>query len=240
MPEPQVHLSPLGDRCLLIHVGSTIDEATHRRVRAVCARLEAHPVGGTIELVPAFASVAVHYDPARVPDAAPRVGVSPYARFAAAVEGALAALGDEPVPESRLVDVPICYGDAFGPDLEDLAQRHGLAPDDVVRIHSAATYTVYMLGFAPGFAYLGGLSPAIATPRRDEPRTAVPAGSVGIGGSQTGIYPLVSPGGWNLVGRTPLVLFAPGRVPPTLLAVGDRVRFHAITPNDFERMAATA
>ena len=240
MPNSQTRLSPLGDRCLLIHLGSTIDEATHRRVRAVCDRLDTHPVSGTIELVPAFASVAVHFDPARVPDNAAGGAASPYARFAAAVETALAHLDDQRLGEPRTVQVPVCYGGAFGPDLEDVAQRHELSPDEVVRLHSEATYSVYMLGFAPGFAYLGGMPAEIATPRRDQPRTAVPGGSVGIGGSQTGIYPLVSPGGWNLIGRTPLRLFTAGRKPPTLLDVGDRVCFRAITPNEFERMAATA
>jgi inhibitor of KinA len=133
----------------------------------------------------------------------------------------------------------VCYGGVFGPDLEAVAQRHGLAPEELIRLHSEAVYSVYMLGFAPGFAYLGGLPPALATPRRDEPRTAVPAGSVGIGGSQTGIYPLVSPGGWNLIGRTPLRLFDARRTSPTLLAVGDRVRFQVIEHDDFDRLAPT-
>lgn len=236
-----MHLSPLGDRGLLIHLGSAIDDSTHRRVRAVYGRLESRPVPGTIELVPAFASVAVHYDPAHVPpDGASAAESSPYARFAAAIEIALTGLADEPLPEPRVVEVPVCYGDLFGPDLDEVAQAHGLAAADVVRLHTDAMYSVHMLGFAPGFAYLGGLPREIATPRRDQPRMAVPAGSVGIGGSQTGIYPLVSPGGWNLIGRTPLRLFDSNRAPPTLLAVGDRVIFRAIAPNDFERMAATA
>lgn len=221
-----MRLSPLGDRCLLIEVGDHIDDATHQRVRAVCARLDAQPVPGMIELVPAYASVAVHYEPSRVPNG-PTVGAapSPYERFAACVEAALADLEHEPLAEPRHVEIPVVYGGAEGPDLEDVARRHGLSADDVVRLHSGATYRVYMLGFAPGFAYLGGLPPEIATPRRAEPRTHVPAGSVGIGGSQTGVYPLTSPGGWQLIGRTSLKLFDPTREPPTLLAAGDIVRF---------------
>src|SRR5438105_1640976 len=200
-----MHLSPLGDRALLIHLGDTIDESTHRLVRAVSARLASRPVPGTIELVPAFASVAIHYDPAGVPNE--HAEGSPYARFAAAVEAALIGLTDEALPPPRTVAIPVCYGGDYGPDLDQVARQHGLSADDVVRLHTGATYRVYMLGFAPGFAYLGGLPEALATPRRAEPRTVVPAGSVGIGGSQTGIYPLASPGGWQLIGRTPVRLF---------------------------------
>jgi len=227
---------PLGDRALLIQLGTTIDEETHRQVRAVSARLTSHPVPGLIELVPAFASVAVHYDPARVPNDRPqfgrRVARSPYVRFAEAVEAVLANLGDEPLPTPRTFEIPVRYGGDEGPDLEVVAQAHGLTAEEVVRLHTGGTYRVYMLGFAPGFAYLGGLPDALATQRRDEPRTAVPAGSVGIGGSQTGIYPLVSPGGWQIIGRTSVSLFDPGRTPPTLLAVGDVVRFRAVGPDD--------
>ena len=213
---------PLGDRALLIQLGSTIDDETHRRVRAISARLTSSKVPGLIEIVPAFASVAVHYDPAR----------APYVRFAEAVQAALANLGDESLPAPRTVEIPVRYGGEDGPDLAVVADAHGLSADDVVRLHSAATYRVYMLGFAPGFAYLGGLPESLATPRRAEPRTAVPAGSVGIGGSQTGIYPLTTPGGWQIVGRTSLTLFDPRRTPPTLLAIGDIVRFRVVAPDE--------
>jgi len=223
-------LSPLGDRALLIHLGEAIDEGTHRLVRAVSARLSAHPVAGMIEIVPAFASVAIHYEPGRVPNGARPA--SPYARFAASIEAVLSDLGDEALPPPRTVEIPVSYGGEHGPDLDDVAHQHGITSDDVVRLHSGATYRVYMLGFMPGFAYLGGLPDEIATPRRAEPRTAVPAGSVGIGGSQTGVYPLTSPGGWQLIGRTSVRLFDAGREPPTLLSVGDVVRFRAVQPNE--------
>ena len=189
-----------------------------------------------IELVPAFASVAVHYDPAHVLDTTPgERRQSAYDRFAATMHSALDDLSDSALPAPREVKIPVCYGGQYGPDLDDVATAHDLTSDEVVRLHSGATYAVYMLGFAPGFAYLGGLPEAIATPRRPEPRTSVPAGSVGIGGSQTGVYPLVSPGGWQLIGRTPLQLFVARRDPPALLAAGDRVRFTPITPEEFQR-----
>ena len=229
-----IRLAPLGDRALLIHLGETIDEHTHRRVRAVCARLDERAPPGMIELVPAFASVAVHYDPSAVPNGD---GQTPYARFASAIEDVVLSVGDESMPLPRAVEIPVCYGNEFGPDLEEVGEHHGLPPDEVVRLHSGATYRVYMLGFAPGFAYMGGLPEAIATPRRAEPRTAVPAGSVGIGGSQTGVYPLTLPGGWRLIGRTPLRLFDADREPPTLLAVGDIVRFRAVSVDEYRELA---
>jgi len=231
-----VRLSPLGDRALLIHLGDTIDEKTHRLVRAVCAQLTEHPVPGMIELVPAFASVAVHYEPGAVPNGGSQS--TPHARFAAAIEGTLRSLADESIPPPRTVEIPVCYGNEYGPDLEEVGKLHDLAPDEVVRLHSGATYRVYMLGFAPGFAYMGGLPEAIATARRAEPRMAVPAGSVGIGGSQTGVYPLTLPGGWRLIGRTPVRLFDAARQPPTLLSVGDEVRFRAVSPNEYREITA--
>jgi inhibitor of KinA len=232
---------PLGDRAVIIHVGDRIDEATHQLVRAVVARLEGRPVAGTIELVPAFASVAVHYDPHDVPHR--QTGAQTEAahlRFASAITTALADLEVEALPAPRNVEIPVCYGGEHGPDLDSLAERHGVAVEEIVRLHTGAAYRVYMLGFAPGFAYLGGLPEAIATPRRPEPRTAVPAGSVGIGGSQTGIYPLVLPGGWQLIGRTPLRMFDATRASPTLLSAGDAVTFRAIEPDEFTALAATA
>lgn len=225
-----MHLSPLGDQIILVTLGDAIDAATHAMVRSAVARLDAAGLEGVVDLVPAFASVAVHYDPTRVQGTA----ASPYDRLAAGVSHVLADLTHDELPPARVVEIPVCYGGELGPDLEDVARAHDLSPDDVVRMHHDATYLVYMIGFMPGFAYLGGLSERIATPRRSSPRSAVPAGAVGIGGSQTGVYPLVSPGGWNLIGRTPRRIFDIARDEPTLLATGDRVRFHPISRTEFD------
>ena len=222
--------SALGDRAVLITLGDTIDEATHRRVRAVTARIDAEPPMGFVDRVPAFASVVVHYEPLLVSGAA---GRSPHDAFVAALRRLLAEVRDDALPPPRTVDIPVCYGGELGPDLEDVARQHGVSAQEVIDIHAGGDYLVYMVGFMPGFAYLGGLSSRIATPRRQTPRTAVPAGSVGIGGEQTGVYPLVSPGGWNLIGRTPRRIFDIDRAEPALLVTGDRVRFHAISVDEF-------
>ena len=226
-----MHFAPLGDHAITISLGDSIDERTHRLVRAVSAALDASVPCGLTDQVPAFASVVVHYDPARVPGASTR---TPYERMVEVLAAALAEARPESLAPTRVVEIPVCYGGVFGPDLGDVAQHNHLEPDEVVRMHSSAEYLVYMVGFMPGFAYLGGLPHGIATPRRPSPRTAVPAGTVGIGGQQTGVYPLESPGGWNLVGRTPLKIFDIARDEPTLLATGDRVRFRPITAGEFQ------
>lgn len=226
-------LLPLGDRAVLIRLGDRIDEATHRRVRALCARLDAGDVPGMTEYVPGYASVAVHYDPARLPDPA-------HARIAAALAAALANLPEDALPPARTVEIPVRYGGDAGPDLDELARGHGLSTSEVIHLHTSADYLVHLLGFAPGFPYLGGLPERLATPRRATPRACVPAGSVGIGGAQTGVYPIESPGGWHLIGRTPLRLFTPAAAEPTLLRPGDRVRFRAISPEEFQRLSAGA
>lgn len=224
-----MNISPLGDRAILITLGSSIDDATHRLVRATVARIDAARLRGVVDLVPAFASVAVHYKPEDLDGE-----LSPYKQLAGALQEVLADVRHAELSPARLVEIPVCYGGELGPDLEDVAARHEMTAEQVVRRHAEAEYLVYMVGFMPGFAYLGGLPDEIATPRRSSPRAAVPAGTVGIGGSQTGVYPLVSPGGWNLIGRTPLRIFDISRDEPARLATGDRVRFRPITRAEFD------
>jgi inhibitor of KinA len=221
-----MQLLPLGDSAVLVRVGDALDAATHARVRAVCAALDREPIAGLVELVPAYTAVAVHYDPDAFADAAG----GPFAGVAAALAERLAHLEVAAPPPGRLIEVPVRYGGDDGPDLDEVAQHAGMTPAEVVRAHAGAQYEVYMIGFAPGFPYLAGLPEQIAMPRRNSPRLAVPAGSVGIGGQQTGIYPLETPGGWRIIGRTSLRLFRPEADPPTLLQLGDRVRFVPVDP----------
>ena len=228
--DPRVE--PLGDRAVVVHCGDAIDEATFRRVQAVRARIQANAPTGTTDVVAGFTSVAVHFDPLLVQRGE---GMLPSAAMIAGTAALLAGLDDAPVPPGGTFEVAVCYEGGMAPDLEDVARRAGLDTDEVIAIHSAPEYVVRVVGFLPGFAYLGGLDPRLATPRRDTPRKRVPAGSVGIGGMQTGIYPIESPGGWNLVGRTGARLFAPERAPPALLTVGDRVRFRPVSARELAR-----
>jgi KipI family sensor histidine kinase inhibitor len=218
-------IEPLGESALLLRFGKGIDSSVNARVLAAASVLRAAQLPGLVDIAPAYATLALYYEPAAWLDAN---GGRPWRNFEAAVRAVLAAPPIEGTFAPRIVEVPVCYGGDVGPDLEALASHAKLDAAQVVERHAAATYTVAMLGFAPGFPYLSGLDPALQMPRRASPRTRVPAGSVAIGGAQTGIYPSELPGGWQIIGRTPLALFDARRDPPSLLMPGDRVRFVAI------------
>ena len=228
-------IEALGDGAVLIRLGDTIDTALNARCVALAAALRAQSLPGVLDVAPAYASVCLRYDPAAWAGAS-RL---PYDAIAAQIEQCLAAaIQAAPQPAASLLEIPVCYGGAFGVDLDHVAAQAQLRPEQVIERHCAAEYRVAMLGFAPGFPYLLGLDPALHTARRAEPRTHVPAGSVAIGGAQTGIYPRELPGGWHLIGRTPLRLFDATRDAPALLAPGQRVRFRAIDAAQFARDAA--
>lgn len=222
-------IAPLGDAAAVVTFGNSIDPDTHQRVLAFAAHLDSSSLPAMVEHIPSFTTVTVTYDPL----------ASSFADFAASLEAALGqvASGESPT-EGEPVEIHVCYGGEFGPDLDFVAAHNDLTPDEVVEIHSGATYVVYMIGFVPGFPYLGGMSSRIGAPRLDAPRAAVPAGSVGIAGAQTGIYPIESPGGWRLIGRTPRCLFDPRATAPSLLRAGDRVRFVPVERAAYEAALA--
>lgn len=216
---------PLGDGAIVVEFDTVIGPASHEQVRLLSLYLDDHPLPGMIEYVPAFTTVTVFYDPL----------VLRYEEAKAKLERAAAQTADMRLDKkARTVEIPVCYGGEFGPDLEEVAAHNRLTADEVVRIHSSAEYLVYMIGFAPGFPYLGGMPERIAAPRRSSPRLAIPAGSVGVGGTQTGVYPIVTPGGWQLIGRTPVALFRPDMTPPALLRAGDTIRFVPISEEEYE------
>jgi inhibitor of KinA len=218
---------PLGDSGILIELGHAIDAATHQRVRSAFAALSRAGIVGVIDIVPAYTGVAVHYDCRALASPDDSGAATPYDRIRRAVVDVLDAADARPIEEGRLVNIPVRYGGEYGPDLDHVARHSGMSADEVIALHASVEYTVYMIGFTPGFPYLGGLPARLATPRRASPRQTVPAGSVGIAGSQTGVYPLSTPGGWQIIGRTEERLFRPELDPPTLLRIGDRVRFIA-------------
>lgn len=221
----------LADDAWLLRTGAPdapIDPATNARAHRIAARIHASSPPWLRDVVPAYAAVGVFFDP----DAIAAETVREWLLSQCAEDTTDEAAGD-----ARIVEIPVRYGDEFGADLDDAAAALGIDRDMLIARHSAPLYTVAMLGFAPGFPYLLGLDAGLALPRLATPRTRVPAGSVGIGGAQTGIYPRESPGGWRLIGRTPLRLFDPARERPSLLAPGDRVRFVAIDDARFLALA---
>ena len=226
-------IEPLGDGALLIRLGDRIDAALNDRAIALAAALQAAAVPGVRDIAPAYASVCVSYDIATwAPDAAAAEALAERLRLV--VDTGLAA-DVERRRDDDVVEVPVCYGGEFGPDLDAVAEHTGLDRATIVERHAAGDYRVAMIGFMPGFPYLLGLDATLHAPRRASPRTRVPAGSVAIGGAQTGIYPRELPGGWQLIGRTPLALFDPARDEPALLRAGRRVRFRAIDPAEYRR-----
>jgi KipI family sensor histidine kinase inhibitor len=226
--EPTLRLLPASDRSLLIVLGDRIDRSTHRRVRALLRLLDETAPPGVVDLVPAYASVLLVFDPRSLD----------HARLEEHLARLLERLGDAPLPEPRLVTIPVVYGGVHGPDLEEVARHARLTPQEVMARHAGTVYDAYFLGFAPGFAYLGLLPPAIACPRLPQPRRRVPAGSVAIAGRQTAVYPCATPGGWRLIGRTPLRLFDPARVPRALVEIGDRVRFEPVAAAERRELEA--
>jgi inhibitor of KinA len=210
---------------MLVRLGESIDEANFLKVQSLLRHLDDDPHPAMIECVPAFASLTIHYDPLR----------ATFEELCWHVQSALDHLDPTSALAKRVVEIPVCYEGEFGADLEFVAQQHGLSIEEVIAIHSSVEYPVYMIGFVPGFPYLGGVPERIRTPRRATPRLRVPAGSVGLAGEQTGIYPFAIPGGWQLIGRTPRAMFRPLERPPSLLVAGDVVRFRPISQEEFRQ-----
>lgn len=225
----------LSEDALLLRFGNAIDAKLNARVHAAAGRLRACMLPGVTEIAPAYASLLLRFDPCTWDEKGA-------GSFCHAVQSVLATASEQNEPDPfpvREIEIPVCYGGAHGPDLEDVATHAGLDVHQVIERHAAREYTVAMLGFAPGFPYLLGMDRALHTPRRTTPRTRVPAGSVAIGGGQTGIYPRELPGGWMLIGRSPLTLFDTQRDPPCLLAPGTRVRFRGIDAGEFIALSKT-
>ena len=216
-----------GDSAVTVQFQNEISKEVNSQVTALCDRLEAKHIDGVVELVPTFASLTVFYD----------CSVISSKKLKKKIE-ALIRDGESHVNSTaRVWNIPVCYDDEFALDMETVCSHTKLTREEVIALHTSKPYLIYMLGFLPGFAYLGGLDPRLHTPRLDSPRTCIPAGSVGIGGAQTGVYPLASPGGWQLLGRTPVSVFDRQRQEPILYRAGDLVHFVPISPAEYEEIA---
>lgn len=222
-------ISPVGDRAISIDFGQVIDPTINRHIRQTIERIKELQLEGIIELVPTYCALLVEYD----------AMLYSYSEICKIIEPTLEEGMTNTTNELvTVVEVPTVYGGEFGPDLSFVASHNHLSEDEVISIHSGTDYLVYMLGFIPGFTYLGGMDPRIATPRLSSPRTLIPAGSVGIAGEQTGTYPSDSPGGWQIIGRTPVTMYDMSKAQAALLKAGDYVRYVPIDESEFHRIKA--
>lgn len=222
-----IQIKAVGDCGVLVELGNSISEAVNRRVMEFNRKISEFQIEGILETIPAFCSVLVCYDPLKTDfDAMGKILLE-----------LSKSLEEKQEAGGKLVEIPVCYGGSYGPDLAFVAEHGKLTEKEVIEIHSGRDYRIYMLGFLPGFPYLGGLDERIYTPRLKTPRTRIVAGSVGIGGEQTGIYPMDSPGGWQLIGRTPYRLFKPEQMERPLYEAGDSIRFVPICSEEFEEIS---
>lgn len=218
---------PLGDAAIVIQLGDQISPAINARVRAICAYLDEYSFEGFIEYVPAFTTVTLYYEP----------WIINYTKLLPLLQEMANEVLEEPeVSSGAVLDIPVLYGGEWGPDLDFVASHNKISTAEVIALHTAPEYLVYMIGFAPGFPYLGGMNELISAPRKDTPRMKIAAGSVGIAGQQTGIYPIETPGGWQIIGRSPINLFDLNREVPAFLKAGDKVRFVAISEKEFKKL----
>lgn len=233
-----VSMQPFGDRALYIKFGDGIDASLQKKIQAFMLEIENYTFAGYIESVPAYNNITIYYDPLAVLQGA-NIRPQQFAHYSpfeivkhhiAMVLTQTKVLADE---QTDIITIPVVYGGEFGPDLAAVAAHNNLSEAEVIARHIESEYIVYMLGFAPGFPFLGGMNDSIAMPRKQTPRLKIPAGSVGIAGKQTGIYPLETPGGWQIIGRAAVDLFTPQQNPPALLRAGNKIRFEAITPEIF-------
>lgn len=222
-----VSVMPSGDRALIVEFGRVIDEAVNTRVQQLADVLDRKKPAGVLECVPTYRSLLVLYDPMTVG----------YESLKNTILKLVPSEGEARSRKKTVLQIPCCYGGEYGPDLEEMQQICNLSSEEIVRLHSGQLYKIYMLGFLPGFVYLGGMDSRIAAPRLSVPRTLIPAGSVGIGGSQTGVYPIASPGGWRLIGSTPVRFYDPDRINPILCRAGEYIRFIAVTPKEYAAIA---
>ena len=216
-----------GDQGLLVEYGDGIDFEVNTKVRAMAIIMKQNTPKGVIETIPTYRSLLLVYDPS----------ITNLAKLQKELQKLEEQLEEIQIPPPDTVEIPVCYGEEFGPDIEFVAETHNLSVKEVIQLHSDPEYLIYMVGFTPGFPFLGGLSEKLHTPRLETPRTFVPQGSVGIANNQTGIYPVSSPGGWQLIGRSPIKLFAPERPNPFLYQAGDHIRFKPITLEEYSRLA---
>lgn len=221
---PKLQFLLMGDRGLLLELGDEISFEVNEKVRRMALGIRAEAIDGIVETIPTYRSLLIIYNPL----------ILPLDELKKKLKRLEEGLQQTPFPNPKLTRIPVLYGGLYGPDLEGVANYHQISSEDVIRLHCSKPYFIYMIGFMPGFPYMGELPEALVTPRLKTPRLTVPAGSVAIAQRQTGIYSMESPGGWQILGRTPIKMFDPEKEPPALLQMGDLVQFYPITEKEFE------
>lgn len=221
-----IRILTAGDSSLLVEFGKEISPEINRKITATVQMMKEQHIEGVVDVIPAFCSLLINYDPR----------VISYEDIRERIQNIVKLDAQAGADIKRVYEIPVCYGGEYGPDLDNIAEHAGLTKEEVIEIHSSRDYLIYMLGFLPGFTYLGGLDERIHTPRLANPRIKINAGSVGIGGSQTGIYPLDSPGGWQLMGMTPVKTYDPKREKPILVEAGDYIRFVPVDEEEYKRI----
>lgn len=219
-------IEPFGDCGIRVQLGNSISKETNAKIRSLSWFIEREKIRGVIEWIPTYTAVSIYYEPY----------VITFEEIKQQIESMREKLEKITLPPANVIKLPVYYGGETGPDLEQVANHNQLSIDEVIRIHTSSDYLIYMMGFTPGFPYLGGMSEKIATPRLKEPRLKVPAGSVGIAGSQTGVYPMETPGGWQIIGKTPVKLYDPMRNKPILLKAGNYIRFVQVSESEYKEI----
>jgi len=217
-----------GDRALIVEVGDKIEEAANTKIRGLNLAIIGSNIKGILEMVPTYRSIMIIYNPMEIE----------FDELVDRIKSLEKNVNNMVLTEARVVEIPTVYGGEYGPDINFVAEHNKISVEEVIKIHTSVEYLIYMIGFTPGFPYLGGMSDKIETPRLKTPRTKIPAGSAGIAGKQTGIYPIESPGGWQLIGRTPVKLYDPNRCKPVLLEAGDYIKFVAVDEKEYKYILA--
>ena len=236
LPINDIHFFQISENAISLEFGNDINEETLGRISRLNDCIKQNPFAGLLSTIPAYTTLTFYFNPVGLMNDFNLKGSTTLDKISLYIKSINVETNTDQEKYSQIINIPVCYDPTFGFDLQELSLFHQLIKEEIIEIHSIAVYTVYMIGFVPGFPYLGGLSKRLTSPRKQNPRPAIPAGSVGIAGQQTGIYPLETPGGWQIIGRTPIKLFDVNRQQPSLLKAGDKIKFEQISLREFEQL----
>ena len=236
IPINDIHFFQISENAISLEFGDNIKEETLGRISRLNECIKQNPFAGLLSTTPAYTTLTLYFNPVKLMNDSGLKGSTTLDKISGYIKSIPVETKIDQQTDNQIIQIPVCYDPAFGFDLQELSSFYQLKKEEIIEIHSSVVYTVYMSGFVPGFPYLGGLSEKLTAPRRQNPRAAIPAGSVGIAGQQTGIYPLETPGGWQIIGRTPLKLFDVNRQQPSLLKAGDKLKFEQFSLREFEQI----